>query len=377
MEWLCLILPFISAFCLKFFFHKEIVWWEIIIPILPPLFLIPTVKITSEIILTNDKERWGSYIVNAYYYEDWNEYIYKKCTKTISCGKDCIKTKTYDCSYVSYHSPKWIAKDNLGRSHDINEFEYQRLVDKFGNEEFHDMHRWHYTNDGDMYQTNWDGQHSKLQPYFTEHIYKNRIQASNNIFKFPKVENIKDLFDYPPLLDNFNDPAILGNHPHKYNADKLLQKYNALLGKDKQIHIWILLFKNKPRKIAFDQEAYWQGGNKNEFVVCIGLDNDNKVLWNNNFCWNPDGNTSNDVIKIELRDYIEKQKELNLVDTVEKIVELIKLKFVRKQFKEFSYISVPTPTWAIITCFILTTISTIGVGFFVINNDFKEDYVRY
>jgi hypothetical protein len=328
-------------------------------------------------VLTTASERHGGWAIEARYYEDWDEWVTETCTRTISCGKDCTKVETYDCSHRVYHPPQWKMTDSNGYELDISRDEFESLADKFGNRTLHDMGRWYYLKDGDMYSTKWNKTRNTFQPVTTYHRYENRVQATHGVLDFPKVNKREakelGLYDYPTLTDYFNDPAILGECPGKSNADKTLQYYNARYGREKQIRFWILLFKDKPSEIGLDQESYWVGGNKNELVITIGIDNSNQVMWCHPFCWAPDGNSSNEEMKIEIRDFITSQKTIQILPSVEFIVKSAVEKFERKQFKEFSYLTVDPPTWSIVLIWILIILNTVFMSWWILNNDIHKD----
>lgn len=52
------------------------------------------------------------------------------------------------------------------------------------------------------------------------------------------------------------------------------------------IHIFIILFEaSEGVEVALKQRAYWHGGNKNEFTVCLGVENGTDVKWCKAFSW--------------------------------------------------------------------------------------------
>lgn len=372
MEWFAILIPTIVCLILGFGFKRHVVWWEVFLPMLPVFIIVPFIKFSAEYSLVNDYERHGGWVVEARYFEDWNEYISKTCTREVGSGKNKT-TETYDCSYVEYHPPIWEVEDSNGYVKEINEGQFINLTNKFNNRHFVDLNRHYYTNDGDEYITRWQGNQESFQPFVTEHRYENRVQATHGVINFPPISKKEarnlGLYDYPELKDCFYDPVVLGDCQDKQEADKILQTQNAKLGARKQVRFWVLIFHDKPREIGFDQESYWIGGNKNEIVVSIGLDSTNKVMWCHPFCWSPDGYANNDVMRINIRDYVEKQKEIKLVDTANFIVEEALDKFQRKHFKEFSYLAVDTPTWAYWVIYILTIISTGVISFIVVTNN--------
>lgn len=382
MEWFALLIPVISIPIMRWMFPHKVVWWELFIPFLPVLLLIPLIKITSEISQTHDTERWGGWVTEVRHYEDWDEWVTKTCTKQVPNGRDSkgnttYRTESYDCSYRDYHPEYWIALGSNGEEIQISNSTYETFKNRFGNNRFVDMHRYYYRDDGDMYSSTWNGNESTLSPLFTSHSYTNKVQANNGVFEYESIgkDTLPLLHQYPDVNNHFDDPAILGNHQQKPRADNLLQHYNAKFGASKQIRYWILLFNNQPRSIGLKQEALWKGGNKNEFVICINLDND-KATWCHCFCWSPDGHAGNDVMKIEVRDFVERQKEFDMIKIINKTVDLTTSNWRRKSFKEFDYLSVKMSTTAIVITYILTLIVTIITCTFAVKNDISEETTR-
>lgn len=174
------------------------------------------------------------------------------------------------------------------------------------------------------------------------------------------------LYEYPPE-NTFNYNPILG--VNNLEASKRLSKWNGKLGLHKRCHLLICVFKNKSNIAATKQESYWKGGNKNEVVLCIGVDNDNKISWTYVFSW-----TDNQLLKIELRDEILAMNNFDLIKIVDHFGNKVSKSkgWIKKSFKEFSYINVePTHTTIIIT-FIITLILTVVLCVYGINNRFED-----
>ena len=192
MEWFALLIPIISIPLMRIIFPHKVVWWELFIPIFPVLLIIPIIKYSSETIITSDYERWGGWVTEARYYEDWNEYVHKTCTRSVPDGRDSkgntkYRTETYDCSYVDYHPEYWEISGSNGEVKYVSKQEYDMIKSRFGNESFIDMHRHYHTNDGDMYKTSWMGNETSVVPLFTEHHYRNKVQANHGVFEYEKI----------------------------------------------------------------------------------------------------------------------------------------------------------------------------------------------
>lgn len=378
MEWLSLLIPIILIPILKHYFDHKITWYEVVVPVLPPLLLIPIIGTISHKYQTADYERHGSWVTEVRYYEDWDEWIVKTCSEEVTVGRDkdgrtITRTRTYDCSYRQYHPEYYEADNSNGQTILINKETFEYFKKRFNNVRFIDMQRNEYSDDGDLYKSVWLGNEESFSPMATEHYYENKVQANNGVFEYEKIskEDQKLLYAYPKLTDYFNDKCILGNCSGSYEADLILQKYNAKLGKLKEIRYWILIFHNQPRQIGLKQEALWKGGNKNEFVVCINLDSNEKPTWCHTFCWSPDGHSGNDTMRINVRDVVEKQSKINLQEIINTIVKETHTNWLRKSFKEFDYLSVKMGWFSFFMVYFLTIISTFGTFMWAIMNDYN------
>ena len=177
------------------------------------------------------------------------------------------------------------------------------------------------------------------------------------------------LFEYPEIRNNYECPSILGDGgPTRSPADLLLSRANGMLGAAKQVRLWILVFKNKPMQAGIDQEAYWQGGNKNEFVVTIGVDDAYAVQWCHVFSW-----TEKADLKADAQEMIAYSGTLDLVRIVTWLEPHIAERFVRKPFAEFNYLTVELPMGKAIFVYILTLIFNLIASLVIIGNETNDE----
>ena len=367
---LALVIPVFTAIILWFWFKHKTVWWEFLIPFAASIIVILIFKYTAEWSRTRDIEYWGGSVINTEYYEDWNEYIHQTCT--CCCDKDGNNCTTYDCSYVSYHSEYWKITGSNGENIRISKQQYELLVKKFNNEVFVDLHRGYYTNDGDKYVSTWDKNKETLEPIITVHSYENRVQVSNSVFNYPEVKekDVKQykLYEYPEIYDNYKQKCILGvGDSTQILAERKFQILNSELGYKKEVKVFVLLYQNLPIRTAELQESYWKGGNKNEFIVCIGIDDKMNVKWCKPFSWSEVAEP-----KIRTRNFVQKQDKLNLSELSDFLYKELNNNFIRKKFKEFSYLTVEPTTGQTIAAFIITLIINILCSIFVIKNNVYE-----
>lgn len=371
-----LLIPLIVAIILYKFFNRLVVWWEFFIPLAVSVILIFSMKAIIEKAQISTEEYWGSFVQRVEYYESWDEYIHQTCTSTCCCdaqGNNC-STTTYDCSYVRDHSPYWQIVTNNGETIIINEREYNRIKNIFQNESFEELNRPYHSKDGDMYHSDWDGDSTTAIPVTTLHHYDNRIKAADqSVFHFKEVHDEDvvryNLKQYPKIVDRYKMSAVLGDNSLDAKiADKKFQYINGLLGHDKQVRVFVLIFKNQPIEAGLYQEWYWSGANMNEFVICIGIDEQRNVKWCKPISW-----TRNETLKVEIKSYVQNQGKLNLQELAGYAQEKIKGGFIRRDFEEFNYLTVEPPTWAVILTYILTLGANILVSFWIVRNPFYDD----
>jgi hypothetical protein len=223
----------------------------------------------------------------------------------------------------------------------------------FQNNTFSDMHRDYHSDDGDAYVTEWNNKFDTVQPVTMTHNYENRVQASNSVFNYKELRDREKvgLYSYPDR-DVLNTPTVL---PNGIPGSENLEKMNALLGEKKQVRVWLLVFNNQPREISKRQEAFWKGGNKNELVICVGMNNSREIAWTEVFSW-----TKREDFKVSVRDYLQAQKTLDIKSLTPWLTKEIESKWERRQFKEFSYLTVEPTPWAIGITFFLTFVVSIA-----------------
>ena len=111
-----LAIPILLTILMFIFYKHEVVWWEYLINFGVAIICIFASKAIIEHTQVTDTEYLGGWATEVRYYEDWNEYIHRTCTRSVSCGKNCTRTVSYDCSYVSYHPQYWEMRNSNGSS---------------------------------------------------------------------------------------------------------------------------------------------------------------------------------------------------------------------------------------------------------------------
>lgn len=385
--WFLVVIPILTILVLLINYSKKVTWWEYLLHVGVAVLLIAVMKIIGEKSLTNDTEYWGDLIKQSRYYEPYSIWDHETCTRQVACGTDSngntkYCSESYDCSHLDSHSARWEIVTVTGWKISISENFHQQLVKKFGVSLcFQDMNREgecgfgdHVVNDGNMYYVEWNKTPSTSHAIAKTHTYENKVQCSKSIFNFqniePKEAKKAGLYDYPDIK-KYEVATILGagkNITNLDSAEAKLHYLNGNLGPKKQVRVWILMFYDQPVSTGKLQEIYWKGGNKNEFVVTIGLDKQNNISWCYPFSW-----TDKSELKIGVREYVMNQKTLNLINLSDHLYQELDSKWVRKQFKDFSYLTVEPPLWGLIVAFLLQLVFNIGYSIWSVKNEFTNE----
>lgn len=325
-------------------------WWlALVLPLGFSLLAIPAVK---GILLGSaclDEEYVSFYTTHVRHYDEWDEWIKKTCTRTVQAGTDpdtgepVYEEEEYDCSYREYHPERWTKINNGGSETYIDKGEFLKWLALWGTPgRWIDMRRNYYRIDGDAQEYAWDGKwyHSDTQTYTQS--YWNVIKGSgHSVFGYSQITPAQakelGLHDYPevegwgpevsPLI---GFPSGLGRHVKRF------QYLNAVLGRTHQIHVFVLAWLSKEYGpgVVEDQKAYWQGGNKNEFVVCLGLSPTGQVDWAECFSWQDRAE-----LDVRCRQWLMSQRRPLQLDSLAGWIERNIGLWERKQFKDFDYIT--------------------------------------
>lgn len=380
MEIIIYSLPFIISLFLLIFFKKYIVWWEYILLIVGSIVFTIGLKATMIYARECDIEYHGGYMTKITHYDEWDEWIERTCTRTVHDGYDdegneITHEEEYDCSYRDYHPERWTYVDNYGREEYFsNKEEFNRAMAELGYPSmvFRDMHRDYYTIDGDAQDYFYDGTVQHVRPLVWEKTYQNKIIASESIFKFEDIDENEakkaGLFNYPSIQDR-DQNIILGINLGK-EIHKKFKYINAIYGSKKQFRVYVLVFTDKPLEISEKQKSYWQGGNKNEFIVCLGYNSKTKrVDWCNPFSW-----CDEPKLEVATKRFFREHPHLaSSLDSYASWLQLNLSLWKRKEFKDFDYIENTLTKGQAIGLLIIILIGDIIASIFLIGNEFQNE----
>lgn len=379
MAWIAILIPIVVAIFLLIFSRKSVTFWEIGLLIAPSALLILIMNSLMVASNESDTEYRGSYVTKVIYYQEWNERVHCRHSYDCNCTTDKKGHKSCSTCYrhaydVDYHPECWSKVTNTGAEYSISKQQFLELQKQFGTQPyFVDMHRNYHTIDGDAYYTDWNKKPETCDIVTTEHSYVNKVQASKSIFKFDvideKTKKTCQLYDYPNILYTYQ-PMVLG-HGVDYLTDRKLQYLNGYYGTNKQFRMYMCFYKNQSVEAAFKQRSYWEGGNKNEFVVCIGTDDLGRYQWCKCFSWmdKPD-------LEVRVQDWFNDEKNNHKIDLnkfAEWMPKQIEQHWQRKHFKDFNYLEVEITPTQLTWILIIITIYNIGMSVWAIVNEFRNE----
>jgi len=374
--WIFLLIPVVVAVLLLVFWTKSVVWWEIALLLIPSSLIILLMNTIMVKYNTSDTEYLGSYITSVNYYEAWNERVPCRhpiyCTNCTGSGKSRT-CRTYVCGHVhtydvDFHPEYWTKANNFKKEFDISRSQYEVLKNRFSTKEyFTELNRDYHTIDGDMYSVDWDKDPLKSSTVTEEGYYENKICASHSIFKFQNITD-KDkkrwkLYDYP-LVSGGHQSVVLGKKVSGYTERKL-QYINGYYGPHKQFRIFILFFTDQSFEAAQKQKSYWEGGNKNEFVVCIGIDSKGAYQWCDAFSW-----MDKPKLEVAVEDYFNSTKDVSLSNFSDWMPSQIQSSWKRKNFEDFKYLQIELTETQLWWVMMAVMVYNVCISVWVVRNEY-------
>ena len=291
-------------------------------------------------------EYLSGYATDAYHHEAWTERVVRHQTYTDSRGN--VKTRTV-VSYV-YHPDKWFICLNTGEDIDITEDSYASIVDSWDSEEMWiDVPHINCVSGGGGQMISFDGEYEHMVTATYEGLYVNYVRGSNSIFRHEPLSRREaqrlGLVDYPRVgedsldVDAILQSAKLSGVDVDRSDQQHIQRINAYYGAEAEIHIFVILFDAVDGiAMALKQRQYWHGGNKNELVVCLGVEpsidasSPHQVAWCKAFSW-----CDAPMLDNATESYFLEHRTLDFGAYAEWLRKNISL-WRRKEFSEFKYI---------------------------------------
>lgn len=292
---------------------------------------------------------------NLIHTEIWNGYVTSKKRVRVSCrhsydcncrqvcsgsGKSRSCSTVCDTCYEHSYDIDWNIYDNTGQTFNIVKVDRRGLIEP----EF-----WTVTKVGN--------------PTAHTHSYKNYIKAApDSLFrKQGLVEKYKDVLPKYPnevynyySLDRIVTVGVILDNKAKWNKE--LSIVNSKVGAEKECNAIIVIVKNQPREYMYALEQHWVGGNKNDAILIISVNNEGTIIWVDSISL-----VQESIFKIKLRDRVEAFKTIKYMDKIiEDFYKTIMESYNRKEMKDFKYLTAlvtPTVTQYVIAILISSIVS--------------------
>ncbi len=380
MIWYALFIPIVLVYIAWFLYKNEITWWEILLPTGFSFIFILISYFTLKLNTLHDVEYNGYLVTHAVYYEPYETYVQKTCSRTTCVGsgktRTCVTTY-YDCSYCDETPARYVMVDNSNNEISITKGEFLFLKKEWkANSIFWELNRnINYSGscgeDGDAYIVYWDKKIETVHTTTYVKSFSNILKCNHSAFNYPEVSKelaIKNkLYEYPDIKKHNNQNTVLGieklNIRNKRKFIKTMNYINGAYGRKYRVRLYTLFFIDSDISKAFLQEAYWDGGNQNEIVVCVGTDINGNINWIKPFSW-----SDNKRVVVDIREDLMNSKVINDESFKKTYINTIKNFWKFKSFDDFNYLSFEPTKGQLIFVYLTTLIITIITILYAINN---------
>lgn len=356
MQFFAYLIPFLTCLLLKIAFKYDGEWQTYLYVFLAGEICVGILHLVFYSSRTSSNEFLGSYIIKTRHTDPWIELIERQETKRDANGNSYTVTKIEE----RYHKEEFHFYTNIGSTIKTNEFFFNKIINtwnvgyhlvKWTGKEIKGGERFaqdFFLNDTEIKDAS---DHYKFITISEINSYTNKVKNSNSIYRTEKISKKEakslGLFEWP-IPKDYDVPAILsqiGKIPDE--IDSLYRRFNSLIAPNKQMRLFLLLFRAENGiAIAEKQKSYWKGGNKNEFIICLGIDKEKNIQWVYPFSW-----ANENIVEVETTQWFLENSCLNL----KKFLIWFNLehrKWKRREFKDFNYIKVDLQLWQTIFLFV-------------------------
>lgn len=344
---------------------RNVVWWEWIISSLVALITISIIHLVTWTALTNDVETWSGQVVSVNYMPKWRAEWTEIETYTVTKSNGERESKTRRVHKSENHPDKWFVETSFDPVN-IDEDKYTELVKLFGNRiQKKHGYRPNFVS-GDRYDYWVDNDTGWIEPITIVKNWTNRIKASTSLFRHIKVSDDNQVFKYPKNKDHFRSSRLVGDAVSKIDIIKWDQM-NSRLGPTKFVNVVMIGFSSESELyLAQQQEAKWQGGKKNDLVICYG----GNPRWSYVFGW-----TDSTIVKRNLETIILNSEDISseLIPSIEKEISL---NYQLKNWEEMNYLDVTAPLGSYIAVLIIMAISQYFLWLYFHSNSYSKVFQR-
>jgi len=326
-------------------YSKEIVWWEwCLAPVIATLAAtILYFSFTS--LICGDTQTLSGFVVSARYQPYWVE----ESTSTDSKGRKTTSHTT--------HYPSWFMTYSTGHIEEveIKPNDYVDLYNKFGRKRHAVLGSRPSFDHGDRFDYIVNNETNYIQPVVVPKKYINRLKHSTSLFTYKEE---KQTIPYPNVTNYFISNRLLGSAKSQFNQLDF-DRMNARLGPMKKVNIIFVGFASSDNTLGHQIETQWQGGKKNDLVICYGKN------WAYCFGW-----TEHDIVKRNL-------ESLFLVPTINntmlsRIESEVRTNYILKDWNKFNYVDINFPLWTYIVCIIIMVLIQVVYFIFALNNNSRK-----
>lgn len=379
--YLACLLP-IAIGTIIFVISHEVNWIEWLIGTVVCFLTAGIVNYISFNAQTKDFEIWSGKIVSAKQFSAWREYyeyaVYKDESYwttesyTDSNGKRKSRRVRKTRKVFSHwqptsrwHSESHTAYSTLGDSFSISKDKFNYFVRTFGNQNTVPGDRRTSEHNSRMISGDPNDYTTSSPPDIIEPIHVsrpvvNRLLASRSVFNFAEVSpDIKQkLFAHPEVNDPFRSNRVLGvaTKGISYRQWDIL---NAKLGASKGVNLIICGWDDSDRMLGEWQRSLWNGGKKNDLVLCYG------PKWAKVFGW-----SDSDILKKDLESLLLSESINN--DLLPKIEELVANNYEKTDWHKFDHLQVEPSGKSWFWFWFVMILTQGGLYFFFHKNQFSK-----
>lgn len=353
LEWLCLLVPLAMTVYVYIKRPGQLVWWELL---LTAGVCVLALFFARSMIVLSLGEDW------EYQVEVAVEAKHEPAQVSISAMPVRAGTSTSLRVRPRFESARWTLVGREGSNRAIDEATFEGLSAKWESKR----------REVDKLQLIWPKTPDTAVFITSKQGYVNPLQATRRAYGLPEVGDPEKesfgLHDYPEQGEALAVDMILGKGGlRRAEAELMLKQLNATAGRERNFQCWILLFPGQPIDAARLQEALWEGGNRHEFVICIGTDRQDRVSWSRAFSWTPE-RSSLERVRVE----VVRGEPLDLVKIVEGAERILAQSWKPPDLSSHTIYDVEVPIGGLIAVTILTGLTGAAVLWCVATNDFKR-----
>jgi hypothetical protein len=325
-----LLVPFIWLLSMKFVLRTTLNAKELAISLVVVSILVVATIELGKYGMTQDTEVWNGKVASKDRVHGTYEESYSCNCKTDSKGNSSCST-----CYRTHYTVDWIARTTVGKI-------TFKSLDSTWRTVYNKPDPARYT------------QCKVGEPAAIEHRYTNYVQAvPNSLFhddskeldytdKIPAYPRVYDFYRYNRVINVDSKITAVEVKELDRNLDNVL-KY---LGASKQANIIVILTEIDDPTYRYAVENAWQGGEKNDVVIFIGLDGQ-KITWVDVMTWAL--NSGNEMFHVTMRDNITAMKEFNVAGLTTVIPKVITELYDRPHMADYEYLAdeIDPPTWVI------------------------------